>query len=52
MERRIKLLPMKGIETKNEIAIEIQENWNNPQTLAMFEDYSEQFSDDYPNLDV
>ena len=29
---------------------EIQEEWIQPNSMAMFEDYSEQFSDDFPNL--
>ena len=52
MDRPTKLLPLKGIKTTNEGAKEIQENWNPPQSLAMFEDYSEQFSDNCPNLDA
>ena len=51
MNRPNKIIPIKGIETTKEGAKEIQENWNHPQSFAMFEDYSEQFSDNCPNLD-
>ena len=52
MERPTEILPKKGIESKTGAIEEIQEVWIQPNSMAMFEDYSEQFSDNCPNLDV
>ena len=52
MDRPTEVLPMKGIEAKTEGVKEIQEEWIQPNSMAMFEDYSEQFSDNCPNLDA
>ena len=50
MERPTEILPTKGIESKTGAIEEIQDEWIQPNSMAMFEDYSEQFSDDFPNL--
>ena len=52
MERPTEILPTKGIESKTEAIEEIQEEWIQSSSMAMFEDFSEQFSDNCPNLDV
>ena len=52
MDRPTEILPTKGIESKTGAIEEIQEEWIQPNSMAMFEDYSEQFSDNCPNLDV
>ena len=50
MDRPQEILPGKGIEAQAGIAEEIWEEWIQHASMAMFEDYSEQYSDDFPNL--
>ena len=52
MERPTEILPTKGIENKTGAIEEIQEERIQPNSMAMFEDFSEQFSDNCPNLDA
>ena len=50
MDRPQEILPGKGIEAQAGTAEEIREEWIQHASMAMFEDYSEQYSDDFPNL--
>ena len=50
MDRPQEILPGKGIEAQTVTAVEIREEWIQHASMAMFEDYSEQYSDDFPNL--
>ena len=50
MDRPKEILPGKGIEAQAGTAEEIQEEWIQHASMAMFEDYSEQYSDNFPNL--
>ena len=50
MDRPKEILPVKGIEAQAGTAEEIWEEWIQHASMAMFEDYSEQYSDDFPNL--
>ncbi|MFL2771985.1 MAG: hypothetical protein ACJ0DH_00135 [bacterium] len=50
MERPQEILPGKGIEAQAGTTEEIREEWIQHASMAMFEDYSEQYSDDFPNL--
>ena len=50
MARLQEILPGKGIEAQAGTAEEIREEWIQYASMAMFEDYSEQYSDDFPNL--
>ena len=50
MDRPQEILPGKGLEAQAGTAEEIREEWIQHASMAMFEDYSEQYSDDFPNL--
>ena len=50
MDRPQEILPGKEIEAQAGTAEEIREEWIQHASMAMFEDYSEQYSDDFPNL--
>ena len=50
MDRPQEILQGKGIEAQAGTAEEIREEWIQHASMAMFEDYSEQYSDDFPNL--
>ena len=50
MDRPQETHPGKGIEAQAGTAEEIREEWIQHASMAMFEDYSEQYSDDFPNL--
>ena len=50
MDRPNEILPGKGLEAQAGTAEENQEDWIQHASMAMFEDYSEQYSDDFPNL--
>ena len=50
MDRPQEILPVKGIEAQAGTTEEIREEWIQHASMAMFEDYSEQYSDDFPNL--
>ena len=50
MDRPQEILSGKGIEAQAGTAEEIREEWIQHASMAMFEDYSEQYSDDFPNL--
>ena len=51
MDRPTEILPTRGIQIKTGAIEEIKEKWIQPNSMVMFEDYSEQFSDNCPYVD-
>ena len=50
MDRPQEIHPRKVVEAQAGTTEELREEWIQHASMAMFEDYSEQYSDDFPNL--